>query len=210
MQPVDTVRGDLSSLNSIYNMEALVAALFISSYISPFMSMPGIIEKYGENIFVTVYNLSILCTMCMSLVNLVWIALALFYLSSCDKSHRHSEIKDFPVFGVPIVIFAATVLFCLVTAITFMGITMPWWYFIFASSIVVPCTVLGIVIVLYMLFWRVQRFRHGIQNQLVDPSILSIQDMTTNHLSTILVKELPKVLSPVTTSSPRASMLSAD
>lgn len=194
MQPVDTVRGDLSALNSVYNMEALVAALLISSYISPFMAMPDIIERYGETVLVTIYALSILITLCMSLVNLVWIILALFYLSTCDKSHRHAEIKDFPVFGVPLVICGASIIFCLITAVTFVGITMPMWYYTFALSIVIPGTVVGIALSIYTLFWRVEKFRHGNQNERVDSNILSIQDMTTEHLASILIKELPAVL----------------
>ena len=68
----------------------------------------------------------------LSLANLAAVPLLGFYISSVDRALRHAELRNFPLFGFPLLLLLSSVLFGLLWLIGHVYLSLPSGYAWFA------------------------------------------------------------------------------
>jgi hypothetical protein len=132
LEPYDAEVGEVRALLNAYNLVALVSALLLSMGMGPFMDMARVVEASGDTPMTRFANVCIMCVMGLSLANLAAVPLLGFYISSVDRALRHAELRNFPLFGFPLLLLLSSVLFGLLWLIGHVYLSLPSGYAWFA------------------------------------------------------------------------------
>jgi len=181
----DAEEGDIGSLISVYNLVALISALLLSCGMAPFSGMSAVVDAYGDTPLTRFTNISIMCVMGCSLINLVLIVLLSFYISAVDRRFRHQELRDFPMFGVPLLLFVASIVFAVLWVTSNIWLTLQPGYLYLTVTFFLLCAVVGIPTICYAFFFRLARLRHAHRRK------EAVKDLGVQDLEALLAKLRP-------------------
>jgi hypothetical protein len=150
--------------------------------------MAEAVAAYGENAVSRLANVSLVSAAALCLANLCAAPLLGAYLSAVDRPQRGAELRNFPVFGVPLLLLAASVGFALLWLLAFVFLTLPRGYGWFALALVGLLVGLGAPLLGYAFFVRLARLRHR-KRQDASPAL---RDLSARELELLLARAMPR------------------
>jgi hypothetical protein len=194
--------GEISSLLGIFNLVALIEALLLGVGIVPFSDMARIVVEFGDTPLTRFNNVMAMCIMGFSFFNLCVIVMLSFYITAVHKARRHLELRNFPLFGIPLLLVVGSVFAALLWCIANCFVQLPGGYGWFALTLIAVCVAIGVPVILFAFFFRLaekrtdpgdhHNVRHGLAPAPAEPSS-KLTDLTKADLDAILREALMRL-----------------
>ena len=142
----------------VYNLVGLISALLLGMGITPFIDVGNVYEKYNSTqpdlTRLTIW--SIFFVMGLSMSNLCFITASVLYLNAIDERLLHDEVRDFPIFGIPILLMIFTILASLLWVVAFIAVSLPREYSVPVAIICGFVVILSIPIMAFLRWYLPQ------------------------------------------------------
>lgn len=98
-----------------------------------------LVATFGDVPLTRLNNVAIMLTVSCCLANLLLIVMLSFYITAVDRSFRHSELLHFPLFGLPLVAVAISVVCLLIWKIANCFLQLPAGFGYLALAVTSGC-----------------------------------------------------------------------